>query len=41
VFASRIQHHLDHCGISPGDLVWQADNGVEFQGDLPKTPGDS
>ena len=32
VFAARIQRHLDRCGISLRDLVWQTDNGSEFIG---------
>jgi transposase len=32
VFAARIQQHLDRCGISLRDLVWQTDNGSEFIG---------
>jgi transposase len=32
VFAARIQRHLDRCGISLRDLVWQTDNGGEFIG---------
>ena len=32
VFAARIQPHLDRCGISLRDLVWQTDNGSEFIG---------
>jgi transposase len=41
VFAARIQQHLDRYGISLRDLVWQTDNGGEFQGDFPKALGDS
>jgi transposase len=32
VFAARIQQHLERCGISLRDLVWQTDNGSEFIG---------
>lgn len=32
VFASRIQQHLERCGVSLRDLVWQTDNGSEFLG---------
>ncbi len=32
VFAARIQRHLDRCGVSLRDLVWQTDNGGEFVG---------
>lgn len=32
VFAARIQQHLERCGISLRDLVWQTDNGSEFVG---------
>jgi transposase len=32
VFAARIQHHLQRCGVSLRDLVWQTDNGSEFVG---------
>src|SRR6202041_2056082 len=32
IFAARIQQHLDRCGISLRDLVWQTDNGSEFIG---------
>jgi transposase len=32
VFAARIQKHLEHCGVSLRDLVWQTDNGSEFVG---------
>lgn len=32
VFAARIQQHLQRCGISLRDLVWQTDNGGEFIG---------
>ena len=32
IFAARIQQHLDRCGISLCDLVWQTDNGSEFIG---------
>jgi transposase len=32
VFAARIQQHLQRCGISLRDLVWQTDNGSEFIG---------
>jgi len=41
VFASRIQQHLDRCGVSLRDLVWQTDNGGEFKGDFPQALGDS
>ena len=41
VFASRIQQHLDHYGVSLRDLVWQTDNGGEFKGDFPTALGDS
>jgi transposase len=41
VFASRIQQHLDRCGVSLRDLVWQTDNGGEFKGDFPKALGHS
>ena len=34
VFASRIQRHLDRCGVDLRDLVWQTDNGGEFIGAL-------
>src|SRR4029077_2532220 len=29
VFASRIQRHLDRCGVQLRDLIWQTDNGGE------------
>jgi transposase len=32
VFAARIQQHLQRCGVSLRDLVWQTDNGAEFVG---------
>jgi transposase len=32
VFAARVQQHLQRCGISLRDLVWQTDNGGEFIG---------
>lgn len=32
VFAARIQQHLERCGVSLRDLVWQTDNGSEFIG---------
>ena len=32
VFVARIQLHLERCGISLRDLVWQTDNGSEFIG---------
>lgn len=32
VFAARIQQHLQRCGVSLRDLVWQTDNGSEFIG---------
>jgi transposase len=32
VFAARIQRHLQRCGVSLRDLVWQTDNGGEFVG---------
>jgi transposase len=32
VFAARVQQHLDRCGVSLRDLVWQTDNGSEFIG---------
>jgi transposase len=32
VFAARIQQHLQRCGVSLRDLVWQTDNGSEFVG---------
>jgi len=32
VFAARIQQHLERCGVSLRDLVWQTDNGAEFIG---------
>jgi transposase len=32
VFAARIQQHLQRCGVSLRDLVWQTDNGGEFVG---------
>jgi transposase len=32
VFAARIQQHLQRCGVSLRDLVWQTDNGGEFIG---------
>jgi transposase-like protein len=41
VFASRIQQHLDRCGVSLRDLVWQTDNGGEFKGDFPAALGAS
>ena len=41
VFAARIQLHLDRCGVSLRDLVWQTDNGGEFKGDFSKALGDS
>ena len=34
VFASRIQRHLDRCGVQLRDLIWQTDNGGEFIGAL-------
>jgi hypothetical protein len=41
VFASRIQQHLNRCGVSLRDLVWQTDNGGEFKGDFPSALLDS
>jgi transposase len=41
VFASRIQQHLARYGVSLRDLVWQTDNGGEFQGPFPQALGDS
>ena len=41
VFAARIQQHLQRCGVSLRDLVWQTDNGGEFKGDFPQALGDS
>jgi transposase len=32
LFAARIQQHLERCGVSLRDLVWQTDNGSEFIG---------
>jgi transposase len=32
LFAARIQQHLQRCGVSLRDLVWQTDNGGEFVG---------
>jgi hypothetical protein len=32
VYAARIQQHLERCGTSLRDLVWQTDNGSEFIG---------
>lgn len=32
LFAARIQQHLERCGVSLRDLVWQIDNGSEFLG---------
>jgi transposase len=32
VFASRIQRHLQRCGVDLRELVWQTDNGGEFIG---------
>src|SRR5579864_1667048 len=32
LFAARVQQHLDRCGVSLRDLVWQTDNGSEFIG---------
>jgi len=34
LFASRIQHHLQRCGVDLRHLVWQTDNGSEFLGQL-------
>ena len=36
LFADRIQHHLQRCGIDLKHLVWQTDNGREFVGELQK-----
>jgi transposase len=41
VFAACIQQHLHRYGVSLRDLVWQTDNGGEFQGDFPAALGDS
>lgn len=41
VFAARIQQHLARYGVSLRDLVWQTDNGGEFQGAFPQALGDS
>src|SRR6266700_3061706 len=32
LFAARIQQHLERCGVTLRDLVWQTDNGSEFIG---------
>jgi transposase len=37
VFAARVQQHLERCGISLRDLVWQTDNGSEFIGSHDQT----
>jgi len=36
VFAARIQQHLERCGVSLRDLVWQTDNGGEFIGSFDR-----
>lgn len=36
VFAARIQQHLQRCGVSLRDLVWQTDNGGEFIGSFDR-----
>ena len=36
VFAARIQQHLERCGVSLRDLVWQTDNGGEFVGSFDR-----
>jgi hypothetical protein len=36
VFAARIQQHLQRCGVSLRDLVWQTDNGSEFLGSFDR-----
>ncbi len=41
VFATRIQTHLSPYGVSLRDLLWQTDNGSEFQGDFPQALADS
>ena len=40
-YCEHIQQHLNRCGVSLRDLVWQTDNGREFKGDFPKALGDS
>ena len=40
-FAMCIQKHLFRYGVSLRDLVWQTDNGSEFQGDFPQALADS
>jgi hypothetical protein len=39
VFASRIQQHLDRCGVPLRAVVYQTDSGATFQGDFPKALG--
>ncbi len=41
VFAARVQQHLSRYGVSLRDLVWQTDNGGEFQGPFPAALADS
>lgn len=36
LFAARIQQHLQRCGVSLRDLVWQTDNGAEFIGSFDR-----
>ena len=36
VFAARIQQHLQRCGVSLRDLVWQTDKGSEFLGSFDR-----